>query len=150
MSERRLIGIGASPGIVVGPVHILHWEMPEVPQRIILTDEVDAEIQRFHSTLLRARDRLQFVRDRAEQHAGEEEAKIFDLQILLLQDTELTGRVESLIRQNLSAETAFEVTLLEWRHHFSRHASSLMRERIGDIDGPADPRPVAAARPAGP
>ncbi len=133
MSERRLVGIGASPGIVVGPVHILHWAMPDVPQRIILTDEVDAEIQRFHATLLRARDRLQFVRDRAEQHAGEEEAKIFDLQILLLQDTELTGRVESLIRQNLSAETAFEVTMLEWRHHFSRHASSMMRERIGDI-----------------
>lgn len=133
MSERLLTGTPASPGIVVGPVHILRWEVPEVPQRIITNEEVEAEIQRFHSTLARARDRLQYVRDRAERHAGEEEAKIFDLQILLLQDTELTGRVESLVRQNLSAETAFEVAMLEWRHHFARHTSAMMRERIGDI-----------------
>jgi len=133
VSERLIAGTPASPGIVVGPVHILRWEVPEVPQRIITNDEVEAEILRFHSTLARARDRLQYVRDRAERHAGEEEAKIFDLQILLLQDNELTDRVESLVRQNLSAETAFEVTMLEWRHHFARHASAMMRERIGDI-----------------
>ncbi len=133
MTERRMVGTPASPGIVVGPVHILRWEVPEVPQRIIATAEVDGEIQRFHATLARARDRLQFVRERAEHHAGEEEAKIFDLQILLLQDAELTDRVEALVRQNLSAETAFEVAMLEWRHHFARHASPMMRERMGDI-----------------
>src|SRR5262249_61683290 len=48
-------------------------------------------------------------------------------------DAELIPRVESLIRQNLSAETAFEVTMLEWRHHFTRHTSPMMRERVGDI-----------------
>ena len=133
MSERLLRGIPASAGIVVGPVHRLVWEVPEVPQRIIGDGEVEGEIQRFHAALAKARGRLQQVRERAERQAGEEEAKIFDMQILLLQDTELTSRVESLIRQNLSAETAFEVTMLEWRHHFTRHASAMMRERVGDI-----------------
>ena len=133
MTERRLRGIPASPGIVVGPVHILIWEVPEVPQRIITDAEVDGEIQRFHAALAKARGRLQIVRERTERHAGEEEAKIFDMQILLLQDVELTSRVESLVRQNLGAETAFEVTMLEWRHHFTRHTSPMMRERVGDI-----------------
>ena len=133
MSDRHLRGIPASPGFVVGPVHVLRWEVPEVPQRIITDEEVEAEIQRFHAALAKARGRLQAIRERAERQAGEEEAKIFDMQILLLQDTELLSRVESLIRQNLSAETGFEVTMLEWRHHFTRSTSPLMRERVGDI-----------------
>ncbi len=131
--DRRLAGIPASPGIVVGPVHVLIWEVPEVPQRIIDDDAIPAEIQRFHSALEQARVRLRTVRARAARHAGEEEAKIFDAQLFILEDIELIGRVEGLIRQNLAAESAFEITMLEWRHHFARHASPMMRERVGDI-----------------
>jgi phosphotransferase system enzyme I (PtsI) len=131
--ERRLAGIPASPGIVVGPVHVLLWEVPEVPQRIIDDDAIPAEIARFHSALEQARARLRTVRARAARHAGEEEAKIFDAQLFILEDVELIGRVEGLVRQNLAAESAFEITMLEWRHHFARHASPMMRERVGDI-----------------
>ena len=131
--DRRLVGIPASPGIVVGPVHVLLWEVPEVPQRIIDDEAIDAEIARFHATLDRARERLRTVRARAARQAGEEEAKIFDAQLFILEDVELIGRVEGLIRQNLAAESAFEITMLEWRHHFARHASPMMRERVGDI-----------------
>ena len=131
--DRQLAGIPASPGIVLGPVHLLLWEVPEVPQRIIDDDAVDGEIARFHATLERARDRLRHVRARAAGQAGEEEARIFDAQLYILEDQELIGRVEGLIRQNLAAESAFEITMLEWRHHFARHASPMMRERVGDI-----------------
>jgi phosphotransferase system enzyme I (PtsI) len=131
--DRRLVGIPASPGIVVGPVHVLLWEVPEVPQRIIDDEAIAAEIARFHATLDRARERLRTVRARAARQAGEEEAKIFDAQLFILEDVELIGRVEGLIRQNLAAESAFEITMLEWRHHFARHASPMMRERVGDI-----------------
>ncbi|HEU4641658.1 MAG TPA: phosphoenolpyruvate--protein phosphotransferase [Gemmatimonadaceae bacterium] len=131
--DRKLVGIPASPGIIVGPVHVLLWEVPEVPQRIIDDDEIDAEVARFHATLGRARERIRTVRARAARHAGEEEAKIFDAQLFILEDVELIGRVEALVRQNLAAESAFEITMLEWRHHFARHASPMMRERVGDI-----------------
>ena len=131
--DRRLTGIPASPGIVVGRVHLLIWEVPEVPQRIIDDDAIGAEIQRFHSALEQARERLRTVRAPAVRHAGEEEARIFDAQLFILEDVELIGRVEGLVRQNLAAESAFEITMLEWRHHFARHASPMMRERVGDI-----------------
>ncbi|HJR42263.1 MAG TPA: phosphoenolpyruvate--protein phosphotransferase [Gemmatimonadaceae bacterium] len=131
--ERRLVGIPASSGIVVGPVHLLRWEVPEVPQRIIPDEAIETEIKRFHATLDRARDRLRYVRNRAESHAGAEEAAIFEVQLHMLDDRELLGRVETLIRQNLAAETAFDLTILEWRHHFARHSSPMMRERVGDI-----------------
>ena len=133
MSAHKLDGIPASPGIILGKVHLLLWEVPEVPQRIIDDDEIDDEIARFHATLAAARERLRRVRARAAGQAGEEEARIFDAQLFILEDTELIGRVEGLVRQNLSAESAFEITMLEWRHHFARHASPMMRERVGDI-----------------
>src|SRR5690242_1826230 len=123
--QSKIDGIPASPGIILGKVHLLLWEVPEVPQRIIGDDEIDAEIARFHATLGAARERLRRVRARAAGQAGEEEAKIFDAQLFILEDTELIGRVEGLIRQNLSAESAFEITMLEWRHHFARHASPM-------------------------
>ncbi len=131
--DRRIAGIPASPGIVVGPVHVLLWEVPEVPQRIIDDDAIVDEIARFHTALEKARARLRTVRARAARHAGEEEARIFDAQLFILEDVELIGRVEGLVRQNLAAESAFEITMLEWRHHFARHASPMMRERVGDI-----------------
>jgi phosphotransferase system enzyme I (PtsI) len=131
--DRRLIGISASPGIVAGPVYVLHWEVPEVPQRIVSDEEIPAEIERFNLTLGRARDRLEYVRRRAAHHAGEEEAGIFEAQMLILQDSDMIGRVDGLIRQNLAAESAFEITMLDLRHHFARHASPMMRERVGDL-----------------
>lgn len=131
--ERRIVGIPASPGIVVGPVHVLLWEVPEVPQRIIDDEAIPGEIARFHEALEQARVRLRTVRARAARHAGEEEARIFDAQLFILEDVELIGRVEGLVRQNLAAESAFEITMLEWRHHFARHTSPMMRERVGDI-----------------
>ena len=128
-----LRGIPASPGIVVGPVHLLHWEVPEVKHRLIDDDAIDAEIVRVHVAFERARDRLRQLRARAEQQAGPEEAAIFDVQISILDDGELARGTEALIRQNLGAEKAFDIILLEWRQHFARHAAPMLREKVGDL-----------------
>jgi phosphotransferase system enzyme I (PtsI) len=129
----RLRGIGASPGIVVGPVHLLRWEVPDVAHRIIADEAIDEELRRFHAALARAKERLERVRARAEAHAGPEEAAIFDVQLSILTDHELVSRVERLVRQNLAAERAFDLIMLEWRQHFARHAQPMMRERVGDL-----------------
>jgi phosphoenolpyruvate-protein phosphotransferase (PTS system enzyme I) len=131
--ELRLEGTPASPGIVVGPVHLLRWEVPEVPHRVIADEEVDQEIERFRGAVEKARERLRYVHDHAERHAGAEEAAIFEAQLMILDDAELHTRVEQLITQNIGAARAFDLTMLEWRQIFSRHANPWMRERVGDI-----------------
>lgn len=128
-----LRGIPASPGIVVGPVHLLRWEVPEVKHRLIDDDAIDAEIGRLRNAFARARDRLRLLRARAEQQAGPEEAAIFDVQISILDDGELSRSSEALIRQNLGAEKAFDLILLEWRQHFARHSAPMLREKVGDL-----------------
>ncbi len=128
-----LRGIPASPGIVVGPVHLLRWEVPEVRQRLIADDEIESEIERLHVAFERSRERLRQLRLRAEAQAGAEEAAIFDVQLSILGDAELGRSVEALIRQNLSAEKAFDLILLEWRQHFARHSAPMLREKVGDL-----------------
>jgi phosphotransferase system enzyme I (PtsI) len=131
--DRSLVGLPASPGIVVGPVHLLRWEVPEVRHRIVDDEHIDGELRRLHEALERAKDRLHQVRDRAERHAGPEEAAIFDVQLSILEDPDLVRSVESLVRQNLAAEKAFDLVMLEWRQHFARAPQAMMRERVGDL-----------------
>jgi len=128
-----LTGIPASPGIVMGPVHLLRWEVPEVPPRVIADHEAETEVARFEAALAQASARLHEVRARAEGHAGPAEAAIFDVQLGIIDDGDLRERVESAIRQGFGAERAFDVVMLEWREHFSRSTHAMMRERVGDL-----------------
>ena len=131
--DRTLVGIPASPGIVAGPVRLLRWEVPEVRHRIIADEHVGEEIARYHEAVQRAKERLAQVQARAHRNVGEQEAAIFEVQMSMLDDGDLTGRVEELIRQNLGAEKAFDLAMLEWLSHFSRHAQPMVRERVGDL-----------------
>jgi phosphotransferase system enzyme I (PtsI) len=133
VTDRRIIGMPASPGIVIGPVHLLLWEVPDVPHTIIPDEAVPNEIARLHAAIERAKQRLEQVKKRAEKHAGPEEAAIFDVQVHILSDAELIDRVEGLIRQNIGAEKAFDLVMIEWRQHFARHSQPMIRERVGDL-----------------
>lgn len=131
--DRKLLGIPASPGIAVGPVHLLRWEIPEIRHRIIPDDAIPAEIRRLHAALDGAKERLRQIRDRVEHVAGPQEAAIFDVQRSILEDQELIGAVEALIRQNLGAEKAFEIVMIEWGQKFSRALHPMLREKVGDL-----------------
>ncbi len=129
----ELTGVPASPGIVVGPAHLLRWEVPDVDARVLLDSEIDAELARFRAAAAKAVDRLRAVKARAAEKAGEAESAIFDVQISILEDHSLREQVEGLVQQNLAPEKAFDIVMLDWRDHFGRSTNPMMRERIGDL-----------------
>ncbi|HEY2853167.1 MAG TPA: phosphoenolpyruvate--protein phosphotransferase [Gemmatimonadaceae bacterium] len=131
--KRKLVGIGASPGIAVGTVQLLRWEVPDVPHRIIPDDAIPAEIERFLKAVDKAKERLRQIRARVEKTAGHEEAAIFEVQLSILEDPDLTRGVQELIHQNIAAEKAFDIQMLESRQRFARAASPMVRERVGDL-----------------
>jgi phosphotransferase system enzyme I (PtsI) len=131
--DRKLLGIPASPGIAVGRVHLLRWEIPEVRHRIIGDEAIPHEIERFHKARAGAQTRLAQIRDRVERSAGAQEAAIFDVQHSILDDQELIGGVEELIKQNLGAEKAFEIVMFERGQRFARATHPMLRERVGDL-----------------
>lgn len=129
----ELTGVPASPGIVVGPAHLLRWEVPDVPARVLRDDQIDAELAKFRAALEKAKDRLRAVKERAAEKAGKAESAIFDVQISILEDASLLDQVEQLVRQNLAPEKAFDIVMLDWRDHFGRSTNPMMRERSGDL-----------------
>jgi phosphotransferase system enzyme I (PtsI) len=104
-----------------------------VPHRIIHDEDIPRELERLTMAIDRAKERVRHVRERVEATAGAEEAAIFDVQLSVLDDAELLRSVQELVRQNIAAEKAFDIIMLEWRTRFSRHASPMLRERVSDL-----------------
>jgi phosphotransferase system enzyme I (PtsI) len=131
--DRSIRGIPASPGIAVGNVHILIWEVPEFEHRSIPDEEIPAELARLDDALERAKERIRHVTERVEATAGKEEAAIFEAQRMLLEDPALLAGVRQYVNQNFAADAAFDLEMREWRQRFARHSSALLRERANDL-----------------
>ena len=134
MPGRLIRGIAVSRGVAVGPALVVKWEVPVVSDHAIGADQVDGEVGRLREALAFAAERLTGVRARAEERAGPEEARIFDAQLMILEDVDLVAGTERLIRDNhFSAERAFELKMMEWRGLWSTQGSALLRERLIDL-----------------
>ena len=136
--DRLLKGIGVSPGIAMGPIVIVRWALPEVPHRVVPRNQVEKEVRRLKAALKDVREQLTELRARAETRAGADEARIFDAQLLMLEDKEFIGGVAELIRENhLTAEKAFEFKTLEVRDLWTGAGNPLLKERLADLTGVA-------------
>jgi phosphoenolpyruvate-protein phosphotransferase len=101
MQERQ--GIGASPGIAIGPVYLHSSTLPEVTPRRV--DDTSAEVAKLTRSEEIVRERLVGL----QQLHGEEseEAEVIGAHLLLLEDPEFTGEIQSLIEDDaLCAEAA--------------------------------------------
>jgi len=137
-SDRLLRGIGVSPGIAMGPTVTVRWALPEVPHRVVARQQVEKEIRRLRAALKDVRRQLQELRAHAEDRAGVDEARIFDAQMLMLEDKDFIGGVAELIRENhLTAEKAFEFKTLEVRDLWTAAGNPLLKERLADLTGVA-------------
>lgn len=131
---RLLRGIGVSPGVAWAPAHIIRTDFPEVPERTVAADAVEHEVQRLYHAVDAVVAFLRELGERVLHRAGPEESRIFDAQIMMVQDAEFLAAVTQLIRNNhFSAETAYEFKALELRALWSRSGSAHLRERQADL-----------------
>ena len=135
MTDRLLRGIGVSPGIAVGPAVVLQWALPEVPHATVPRAKVEKEIRRLRAAVRDVKRHIADIKARAESRAGVDAARIFDAQMLMLEDRTFIGAVEELIKENhLTAEKAFEYKALEVRDEWAAHPSPRLRERLPDLN----------------
>lgn len=134
MPQRMIKGIAVSPGVAVGPALVVHWEAPVVPDVSIRSEQVEGELARLSEAMAFARERIRRSRARAAERAGEEEARIFDAQLMILEDHDLRAGVDRLIGDNhFTAERAFQLKMLEWRGLWATTGSAMLRERLADL-----------------
>jgi phosphotransferase system enzyme I (PtsI) len=130
-----LDGNPASEGMASGIVFRLEWGVPVVPHRSITDEDVEGEIQRFHEARAWAAERLQETKEATERRLGEVEARIFDPQLLMLEDPEVVdGTVRYIGENRLSAERAFELRMLELRSMWSRTSHPMVLDRLNDLE----------------
>jgi phosphotransferase system enzyme I (PtsI) len=127
-------GIPASPGIVIGPAYVLHWELPRVPHVNVPESQVETEIERFHEARRWAQERIRGIQQDSAKRLGDVEAQIFEPQILMLEDAELVNGTVGYIRENhLSAARAFELRMLELQSEWSRTGHPMIMDRLNDL-----------------
>jgi len=103
-------GVGASPGIAIGPA--LHYRptLPEIVSRNVI--DVAAEWARLHTAIVAAQQELRALQVDATGRTGASEAAIFEAHQLFLQDPSLLEAARAhIFAAQLNAEAA-------WQHAF--------------------------------
>ncbi len=130
-----LDGSPASEGITEGAVFLLDWGVPVVPHETVREEDVAGEIERFHEARAWAALRLDEMQQRTEERLGSVEARIFEPQILMLEDAEVVDGTIRYIRENrLSAQRAFEWRMLEFQAMWSRTRNPMVLDRLNDLE----------------
>lgn len=128
-------GFGVSEGIVEGKIHLMSWTIPEVVHRRVEEGLIEGEVERFLAAREAIRDKLGALQTATASRLGTIEARIFDPQILMLDDVEVAERTIHYIRENhLTAAQAFNWRILELKAMWSRTFNPMVLDRLNDLE----------------
>ncbi len=138
MSEEKgdsavLKGIGASPGVVVGPAFLLDYHKFKILKRQIEKGEIDQEKERFVKGVSEAENQIKKliadIPEELREHSG-----IFEAHLLILKDRMVYDRTLRLIsEEQINAEWALNNALDHVRELFEQVKDQYIRERFEDI-----------------
>jgi len=133
--EIILKGIGVSPGIVIGKVIKYIPSKIKVPHKKINNELVNSEIDRFLSSLKKSKIQLKRVREKTLKNIGEEEARIFDAHLLLVEDPSLINPTKNKIKESkINAELAWKQTIDESLELFKEIKDEYISIRSKDLE----------------
>jgi phosphotransferase system enzyme I (PtsI) len=133
--RRALRGHGASRGIALGRVRILHPQALTVDERRIEADEVDAEIVRLHQALDTTRVELRGLRERLHGALAHEVGEFIDMHAMILDDPELLHGLDDLVRTGrYSADYALKLQRDRLASVFDGMHDDYFRSRREDLD----------------
>jgi phosphotransferase system enzyme I (PtsI) len=134
-TEIVIKGIAAAPGVAIGPAYLYSKHAPHVEKRSIGSGDVEGEIQRLRNANARAEKELQKILAFAEQKLGVEDAKIFEAQIMILNDMILMGTIEKRIAAELTnAENIVSDEISKYRRLMLAAPDEYMHERAHDVE----------------
>jgi phosphotransferase system enzyme I (PtsI) len=133
MTETRIKGVAASPGIAIGRIKILDKRMISIEHQEISPDEIEHEIERFNKALDDSKKDLTTIRDHTASQMGEEHASIFDAQLLMLEDDAIVQQTLESIRHQHSAEFAFFQVTSRLERSFADLDNDYLKSRVADL-----------------
>ena len=139
LSETRLQGIGASPGICIGKAYLVDKGGVDVVKKYVINEaDLEAETKRFKIAVKKAIEELQTIiqdtPDELREHTG-----ILETHKVLLKDKSLYGRTIEIIEQEwVNAEWALKKVGSQLQKIFKNMTDPYFRERGADIAHVAD------------
>lgn len=141
MTEKKQVvllkGIGVSPGIVIGMVHLLDRGLVEPAHFCHLkASETKNEVERFKLALKESRDQLGRIKKKLETDGkGKEHIRIIDAHLLILKDNMLINDTVKVIKdERVNAEWALKKVLRDLMEFFDKMDDEYLRERSSDIE----------------
>ena len=134
-----LQGIGVSPGIAIGPVHLYARASFAIEHRELAEDEIETEIEHFEWAVTRAEHNLGKILTLAREKLGDESVQIFDAQMLMLRDEALYQEVVHRIRnERYNADYAVMVVMTQHRQRVEASEDEYLRDRANDLQDVQD------------
>lgn len=125
-------GKGVVPGIAIGRLYVFEKGKEQV-EKISVAD-TEAEVVRFQSARGQAMEQLDKLYQDALSRVGEENAQIFDVHKMMLDDLDYIEAIEGHIREDaVNAEYAVTVTGKEFSAMFSEMDDAYMKARAVDV-----------------
>ena len=135
--ERRLEGLGVSPGIAVGPAHVLERGVEQVQEYRLAAGQVEDELARFAGAVTRAENQLKKLGRKVREHAGaaaEELGFLLEAHLLMLSGSRLVRGVEHTIgTERINAEAAVQAQIHDIAKGFAAMDDAYIAGRLQDV-----------------
>ena len=124
-------------GIAIGKIKF--WKMEPVCVKRTLIKDCDAEYLRFTEAKAKAIAQLKKLQKKALEEVGKDNAAIFDIHILMLEDADYLDAIKSMIcTQSLNAEYAVMLAAQNFSKMFSAMNDAYMQARATDVKDISD------------
>jgi phosphotransferase system enzyme I (PtsI) len=133
-NQRKMyVGQAASPGYVIAKAKLIARQKIPISQHKIPKESIDSQIDFFRRGILQTKREISSLRDLTHKMAGQNEAKIFDTHLMILQDPFLVESVISLIKnEQWNAGYAFHLCMQNLIDSFE-NGEGILKERSQDL-----------------
>ena len=131
----KLQGVTASPGLACGISFVHYEQLGPVKLKKLQPTQVKSEISRLNKAIETSKKGLESLRTEAKASVGTDLSKIFDAQLMILEDDDFMAKVRDGITQRLeNAEYVYTQEVNKTIRALARSKDQYMREMISDID----------------
>ncbi len=132
--EIRFRGIGVSPGIAHGLIHVVRDDLDDVLRYHIEPAQIGNEIARFEAALVQTRVQILEMQQKIAEAIGAQDAAIFDAHLLVVEDRTLIDEVlRGLETERCNVEWIFQKVASNYAETLSKIDDPYLRERALDI-----------------
>ena len=133
-NEIRFQGVGVSPGLAHGVIHVIRDDLDDVARYPIEAPQISNEIARFEAALVQTRVQILEMQQKIAEAIGAKDAAIFDAHLLVVEDRTLIDEVlRRLETERCNVEWVFQEVASNYAETLSKIDDPYLRERAVDM-----------------